>query len=981
MKLIPLHVYSEYSFLKSGLTLEKLASVYAKQNIPFLTSTDVNFLYAFPALKNLAKEVQLRPIYGMDFIFEDALLTFFVENEEGYLHLLHLSNAMQTEEINAEFLASHQEGLRVVLSSRSYESIDKIRSIFPSIVLGLEYLDSQVETIRKKALEHRIPLMAYPMIRYVKKEDAIVLDIARAISQNETLEYKIKEGEDYLHPEEDYLSFYTKEEIKQTEDFAQSFTFDFHKKRGKMLQFSSDSASLLEQKVQEGKQKRKWGGEQYDQRLRYELDVIHQMGYDDYFLIVADYVQYAKSHAIAVGPGRGSAAGSLVSYALGITEVDPLQYSLYFERFLNPKRQTMPDIDIDFEDIRREEMVDYLEQTYGKNRVARIITYQTIGAKQAIRDIGRVFSYSNFEIDYLSRILGNHPKSLRDAYKTNANFKELIDREPHYLEIVRLASKMEGLIRQSSIHAAGIVLNDVDLRQVLPVLEDRDGHLITQYEMGDLEEEGFLKMDLLSLRNLTLMKQILAKANSSMQIQDIPRDDEKAISLISKNMVTGIFQLESAGMRNAIAQLKPSCFEDIAALIALYRPGPMKEIPTYARRKAGLEKATYWNKEMERILAPTYGIILYQEQIMQIATSMAGLSLAKSDLFRRAISKKDAEQLTSLKEEFFQGCKKNGYSEKEITQVYEHISRFADYGFNRNHSVGYAVIVCQMAYLKAHHTLAFYATMLQNEKGTEKFQNYLTEIRSLSIPLSLPNIQYAEKEFSIHEQQLVFGLSFLKGFPSPFIPCILQEREKGPFTSFFHFVKRLFPYHLTEEMVEILIDGGALDEFGSRADLRASISNAFLQAKNDEIFQNGGGLHYPMRKAERHPFEDLKREYEVLGTLISGSPLDYQKEALQKYHPIPILEASKKEGRKIVTAGMIHRIQTMKTKAKQESMAYLTLFDETGEMEAVIFPRVYQEIAQHIRIYQVVVVTLSSRIYRDQRSYCVESLQVLEENI
>ena len=524
----------------------------------------------------------------------------------------------------------------------------------------------------------------------------------------------------------------------------------------------------------------------------------------------------------------------------------------------------------------------------------------------------------------------------------------MLDKEPHFLQIVRLASKIEGLIRQSSIHAAGVILNNEPIENTLPVLKDASNNLIAQYEMTYLEEQGFLKMDLLSLRNLTIIKDICNLVN--INPYEIPIDDDKAINVIKNNLTMGIFQLESSGMRNSIDVLKPSSFADIAALIALFRPGPMDNIQTYALRKEGKEKFTYLNKIMEKILAPTYGIIIYQEQIMKIATDMGGLSLEDADNFRRAISKKDLSKMAVLKDKFILGALKNGYKESDAKEIYETIVKFASYGFNKAHSISYAYICSQMAYLKAHYPLEFYATILEHESGftSDKMFEYLKEIKAQNINLLLPNINESTNCFKVFNGNLMFPLNAIRGLQTRVCEVIINEREKfGKFKDFFDFVTRLYKQNINEAIIMRLIDAGAFDEFANRATLRASIANAINQASFNIAMDvsllnaNDLGLHFDLVHKEDDAVFNIDKEYEALGIMISTSPLKYKHELLVNKNAITISKA-KTLKRSCLIGVMLLKIKTIKTK-KGDQMAYLTCNDETGDLEVVVFPREYSK--------------------------------------
>lgn len=996
MNFIPLHVYSEYSFLNSGLTLDKYFSFAKKHKLNILGVSDFQVMFSFPAFVELAKKHNIKPILGMDVKLGNYLLSIFIKDETGYLNLIKINNFLNSSNFSYDFLKNHQEGLFFVISinvnnfKQSLETLNTLKNDFKDFYVGLElYKQEEKDLISPFITElMNFKIIPFPHIKYLNADDAIVLDIVDAIKNNINLTYKEKSGDNYFKKSEQIEELYSSFQLFDIAQTIDNIDFDIHKTRGNILKIhdGEESKTVLRELCLKGLlEKGLAQNTEYLKRLNYELEVIDSMGFNNYFLIVQDYVNYAKTHDILVGPGRGSAAGSLVSFALNITTPDPIKHDLYFERFLNPSRKTMPDIDIDFEDIKRENIVNYLKDKYGKDRVANIVTFQTIGAKQAVRDIGRVFKIDQFEINYLSKALGSFATSFANSYRTNPTFKQLLDKEPNYLNIVKLASKIEGVIRQSSLHAAGVILNNEPIENVLPVLKDQDNNLITQYEMTYLEEQGFLKMDLLALRNLTIIKEITNKLDVNIDPYQIPYDDEKAIKLIRDNLTMGIFQLESSGMKKSIDVLKPQTFLDVAALIALFRPGPMDNIKNYALRKEGKEKVTYLNKTLENILSSTYGIIIYQEQIIRIATDMAGLSLAEADNFRRSISKKDLNKMEELKDAFIHGSLNNGYKREDALNVFALIEKFASYGFNKAHSISYAYIVTQMAYLKAHYPLEFYATILEHESGftSDKMSDYLKEIKSQNIALLLPNINESKDSFIVKGHKLLFPLNSIRGIQTKMVEVIINERNtNGKFKDFFDFVTRLYKQGLNEAIIMRLIDAGAFDAFNNRASLRASIANAINQAKfNDAldvslISSEDFGLHFDYIHKEDDELYNLNQEYEALGIMISSSLLVQKKEALNKYSLTPISEA--KNTKQVVSLGVIlSKIKTIRTK-KGSQMAYLAVNDESDYLEVVVFPNEYTKYWS-LLVPNHVYVIKGYFDQKDKQSFILEEIIKLED--
>ena len=988
---IPLHVYTGYSFLRSGLRIEQYLKEAKKMGYSVLGICDQMSLTGAPHFVEECQKYGIKPIVGEDLLIEGLLVSFFVINEIGYRNLTKMSSLAKTGSLLLSDIKSYSNGLAVIIDMDNSLIKDKFTnelSTFPhylaeltkgitNLYLGInDYGENReyMEKVREFISNYPYDPIAFPIIKYLKKEDAIVLKMFEAINKNETIEEKSASGNHYFLSNKEIEHLYTEEEIKNTAKLASLVNFDLlTNNRGKMVKFKNDlnlsSDEYLTKLASDGLKKLGLDDLKHIDRLNEELNVIKSMGFSDYFLIVSDYVNFARNNNIPVGPGRGSAGGSLVAHALGITVIDPLEYDLLFERFLNKARQTMPDIDVDFSDIKRELVVEYIKQKYGRDHVSNIMAVQTIGAKQSLRDIGRIYNYPQRDIDLLAKLIPTHHSqdiTLRETYKTVPQFKNLLDKDKYYLEIVSLASKIEGFPRQRGMHAAGIVINAEPLNEVIPVTSDINGNLVEEYEMNYLEKQGFLKMDILSIRNLTIVEEVLEKLKAkgiNLKMDDIPYKDKEAIDVIAKGNTTGIFQLESKGMRNAILTVKPENFEDIVAILSLFRPGPMQEIKSYANRKMGKERIDYISPITKKILAPTYGIIVYQEQIMQIASLMAGLSLSEADLFRRAISKKDTSKLASLKETFIRGCLKNGYKRDVSEDVFKSIYKFADYGFNKSHSVSYAVFSCRMAYLKAKYPEEFYASILDNTGGeSDSFTLAISEIKSAKIKIKGPDVTSSGKEFIIKDGALLFPLNRIKGLFNEVANNIILERESnGPFYDYYDFVTRMKRYKLASSQLMKLIDAGALDSLDkSRASLRLNMSNAIAYA--NMIADDEGTLIIDMRDFAKPVYEhieddlleNLNKEYESLGLMLSGSPLDLYKDKLSKIKLTSLVDVASSRG-DITIAGIIKTIKTIKTK-KGTPMAFMTIYDESGELEVTLFSDIYEMSASFLKRNKVVVI-------------------------
>src|SRR5574344_1206969 len=796
MSFVPLHVYSGFSYLQSDLVAPKIPFLANKLGYEGCGVSDNGTLSGYAPFTHAAKDAGITPVYGMDASLAEGIFSLFIKNEDGYRNLCALTYLASKNQLTLQDVYAHAKGLICVyplessflyprfktLNQEDVVHLSSLLKPFEEVYLGLPYCPDNPEFLlwaRNFSAGHSYPLVAFPKI----------LD-------------KKKAGNEYFLSLPEIIAFYSPEERDLSGKIASESSFVFLQKRGSLLHFVNDlgltSEEYLRKLTLEGLERKKPNAPQdYKERVDYELSVIDKMGYADYFLIVQDYVNWAKTHGVSVGPGRGSGAGSLVSWCLNIVVPDPIQNDLLFERFLNPERQSMPDIDVDFSDVKRDKVVTYLSTKYGSDKVGHVLTTQTIGAKESLRDIARVYHYEDRQVQIILDTIVDDKLSLRDDYRKNPQFKALIDSDKYYLEIVALASKIEGLPRQAGLHAAGVVLNNEPLIDVLPVMDNPGVGEVACLEKDYLEEQGFLKMDILGLRNLTIIDTCLALIEKDggphLTYDDIPYTDEPSIALVNENKTMGLFQLESPGMKRAISELKPTTFEDVAALLALFRPGPMENIPTYSRRKNYGEKITYLSPEMEPILRSTYGVIVYQEQIMQIVRAMAGFSYGQADLFRRAISHKQADKLAALKDQFIAGCLQNGKDKNVAEKVYALIFKFADYGFNKSHAVSYAVLTCQMAYLKKHFPKEFYCAILDSYSPSDrKFKDTMSEIKAIHLNLTVPDVNHSAFGFTVDGKALRFPLSGIKGLQSALIHALLDERHlNGPFKSLFDFASRM----------------------------------------------------------------------------------------------------------------------------------------------------------------------------------------------
>lgn len=1013
MKFAPLHITSGYSFLKSGLTMERIGKALKDNGYYGMGLTDLGVMYGVPEFVN-SLEKQERPyIIGVDVTVNGDSLSLFALNEEGYHNLVNINTLLQKESLSSENIKPYISGLLAVIETNhgkfksNFEELEETpfsrylleyASLFKDdFYLGIEVTSkeevSYANKIRKYADKHTYPCVAFPRIKYLKKDDAIVLEIVSAIENDEKLDIKAKTGQEYFMKETDYSKIYSSIEMANTINIINKSTFNFHMKRGEILHYPCDnSIKVLTDTCEQALKDKNINDALHQDRLKYELDIIITMGYADYFLIVSDYVNYSKTHNILVGPGRGSAAGSLVSYLLNITEVDPLSFNLQFERFLNPYRKSMPDIDVDFMDIKRDQVVEYMREKYGQNKVANIVTFQTILAKQALRDIGRVYDYPTRHIDLLSKRITNHNLDLRSAYRQLGEFRSLVDSDKYFLEIVSLASKIENLPRQSGMHAAGIILNNFPLDGAIPVSIDFNNNYISQYEMGYLEEQGFLKMDFLGLRNLTTIARAVELINinhkeDNLTPFNIPYDRQEIFDFISNGMNMGLFQIETAAMARSIKVLRPNCFNDLVALLALGRPGPMEYIPIYSARKENKEKVTYLCPELEPILKETYGIIVYQEQINQIATTLAGFTPGEADLFRRAISKKDKSKMNELETSFINGCLKKGKEEKTAKKVYLDILKFADYGFNKSHSVVYSIITARMAYLKVHYPLEFYASILENASSSDdtKFGEYISEMKKRNIKVYAPDINKSTNRFIIYDNGLLFPLTSISGINELLYNKIALERENnGPFKDYFDFITRMFQYKINENQIQKLVDAGALDSFypsrkAMNMTIRSALQYAELNYDKDGQLSLGIASILPpnMIGGNDDPLDRLDKEYEAIGLMLSDNPLKYKQDLLVDKGVIKIGESKENKG-KLTLCGIIKQVKVIHTK-KGSSMAFIKIFDETGEEEITLFPTLFEENFSIIEKNNIVIVSGHREERNGDVSFLADTVNLLED--
>lgn len=1019
MHFVPLHIHTAYTFLSSCLKIDDIISLCKKNSFSYIGISDIENAYAFPSFSKACIENNIKPIFGTSLYLQinnkKFLFCVYVKSEEGYRNLCYLIS--NSSSITEEILNKHKKGLILVIPCKTnvlvYNSfkgnyIDEIHRILYSLqrgfddsYLGIELYQKEDKEVMKKVREYAMnysnKLLAFPLHLYETKKDHIVLELLNAIKNNSTFTNETKkEGPYYFLSELALSSLYTKEEIASSIEIANSIDFTLEAKRGQLLRFNPDSLldtkkSILFKCKENMTKNHIPQTKEYLDRLNYELDIIEKMGYLDYFLIVSDYVNEAKKRKIPVGPGRGSAVGSLVSYALGITEIDTFKYNLIFERFLNPERVSMPDIDIDVSDVHRDELINYIINKYGISRTSSIVTFQTIGAKQALRDVGRVISFNPMDVNTIAMACRGNGLSLEDTRKKYPEFNSLC-KDSYYSKLYSLALRIEGFIRQPSIHPAGIILNDSPLESLIPTTKDENGYMISQYEHASLEEQGFLKMDILSLRTLTLIERIVNKINYQtlkIDLHSIPLNDSKTFLTLNAGLTLGIFQIEKTDdFKNAIKDIKIECFDDIVALLALCRPGPKESIKTYAYNKNENTKIDYIDSSLEDILSPTYGIIIYQEQIMQIAQKVASFSLGEADLFRRAISSKNEAKMAQLKDRFVEGALKNHYSIDIINKIYNLIYKFASYGFNKSHSVAYSMITYQMAYLKAHYPCEFYSSLLDTQSlADNKYIKYMNELNLFDISIELPDINYSTLEYRVKFKSIVIPFVSIKGLPFDICKAIVYERNtNGPFKDIISFVKRMYDYQITIKDIASLIKSGCFDSFDdNRTTLLYNLNRIFDYAettsKKISVFSEEEleTIYPSIIKREENEIEKCNNELETLGILLSGSLFSNYSESIKKYD-IKSIKESMNYSANTSIAVFISGIRIITTKKKQ-TMATLKCYDNDSLISATMFSDIYEKYKINLVKNKPLVM---NGYFRNEGQYginfVVHSINLLEEN-
>lgn len=975
----PLYIRSVYTLLSSMCSVEAVVSYGKKYGYTSLALVDRYVLSGAMAFKKACKKADIKPVFGLelDVNVEDRNYTvvLYARDDKGFQSLMELSTLICTGDnkiIDIDTLNKYRANNILCLLSDSMpltyfvdkkldltEGLNKQKEMFGEYIAGLIDHDIAInanrdEILKKLFEKNNILCVGLNRTYYLNADDSKDYEVLKCIRDKKTVndsDSSLDTGRHFLNKDE-FASLFAQEELNNTDLIAGmcNVNLDYSTSLPEFKNRNNvPSKEYLVSLCKEGLRRRLKNnvGRVYLDRLDYELKVILKMHFEDYFLIVYDFILFAKKNDVLVGPGRGSAAGSLVAYCLGITDIDPIKYGLIFERFLNPERISMPDIDTDFPDNRRDEVIAYVRDRYGVDHVGHIITYGTLKAKQVLRDVARALNYSNKEVDSITKLIPyTLDMNLEKAYNDLALFRQKIESDARYRKLYKVSRKLEFFPRHESTHAAGIVMSKKPLSELVPLIRVESDINSTQYTMEHLEELGLIKMDFLSIRNLSIIAEIVDDINSvsKFDIKSIPLDDPKTFELIGNVNVLGIFQLESRGMRNLIRKMRPRTFGEIGMTIALFRPGPMKNIPIFLENRAHPENIIYLHENLKLILKETYGIIVYQEQIIQIARVMAGFTYGKADILRKAMSKKKMSELESLYPDFINGCLANGYSRDLAQRVYDLILEFANYGFNKSHSVAYALVAYQLAYLKANYPLYFYKALLNGVIGAEsKTYDYISECLNIKQKVRGISINNSDGLYKIEDNQIVMPLSICKDVGSVSVEKIIEERNiNGPYRDYVSTVSRLVSKGVDKNVIENLIYAGAFDEFNhTRHTMIKALPNVLMYAN-----AHRSQLSLIDNFEDAPIINEFKDDYLVLA--------EYEKQVLGFYFTFnPIVDVKKKHdidtdnlynlsiSRGYVKGfGLINRVKSLKTK-RGDMMAFVDLVDDKGQISLAIMPNLY----------------------------------------
>ena len=946
MKYIPLNVKTEYDLMNSLIKIDELILYAKKFNINSIGITDEN-MFGTMEFINKCKDNQIKPIIGIKITIDNINFLLYAKNYNGYVSLCEIVTLKNLEELSLDKLESYND----IICVCDYNNYLILKECFRYIYIG--YKDKKE---RKESLKLSKSIVYCPCIRYFNLEDKEYFKYIRLIDENKTVNDEVEVKDDYIKDDYDEI------DIKTTINFSNLINIEIPKMELHIPKYKENSIEFLRALSKKGLSKRLNGNvsDKYKNRLMYELSIIEKMNFVDYFLIVYDFVLFAKKNGIRVGPGRGSGAASLVNYSLGIINIDPLKYDLIFERFLNPDRVTMPDIDIDFDNMRREEVIDYVSNKYGKYNTARIISFNTMLPKQIIRDTARVMNIDIRVVDTICKTIKDE-KNFNEL-KNNKEFIKIVKSSTIIKKMINICNRLCGLKKNTAMHAAGVVISDEKLTNIMPLYKS-NGVILTSYSMEYIEELGLLKMDFLSIKNLNTISNILDDIGDNIDIDNIPLDDKETLSLFKNAYTSGIFQFESSGMRSFLKSLEVDNFNTLVDAIALYRPGPRDNIDEYIKRKKGLKKVEYLVKELEPILKSTYGIIIYQEQVLEILRTVGSFSYSQADNIRRAMSKKKYDLILKEKDKIINGVITKGYNIDIATKLYELIVKFSSYGFNKSHSVVYSKVAYQMAYLKSHYTMYFMKNLLNMNKGSEKLKEYLDEAKILGLLFNKVDINYSEKEFIIKNNHLVIPFSIINSIAYSVSDEIINERSKGLFKDFYDFMIRCYGKSINKRVVISLIECGAFDKFNinkkSYIENIDEIINYVSLCKNLNLVLDSEPVFEST--SDYNDKELIELEIKNYGFYLSHHPITkYDRSSFIT------LKDYKKYFNKVISSLLyIESIKSIKTK-DNKNMSFIKLSDEYDSIEAVVFPRVYDKIKDINRnsIYKI-----DAKVERRENTY------------
>ena len=1016
-----LFVRSCYTLLDSTIRIPELVSTAKKNGYQSVALTDHHVMHGIARFLHECKKEGIHPIVGLevDVFYHEQKVPFLLlaKNNKGYANLMKLSSLLCDGREYAtleEFLTYSEHNFLIVYGEGGYfdaelisedrtgisQKLALMKSELPTFDIAISYEETSLwrsknAVLKALAKAQGILTVALNKIYYLAQKDYETLKVLSAIKQGTTLRDKNVTpitGRYFLSISE-MEQIYDADDLRRADEIASECHCDGNLEKTGIPVYPLKDGITAEQYLPQlclaGLKKRLNGDLKpvYVERLKHELQVIHQMGFEDYFLIVYDFIRYGRQKGIYIGPGRGSAAGSLVAYCLGITMVDPLQYNLLFERFLNAERVSMPDIDTDIPDIHRQEIIDYVYQKYGEQHIANIITFDTLAARAVLRDVGKAMDISKREIDMIVGLIPQTPKiTLEKAYEQKEKLRVLLNASPQLMEYFNVSKRIEGLPKNKSIHAAGIVMSGKPIEDVIPTIQMAEGMKTTQFVGNYLEERGLIKMDFLGLKNLTTIDEIVQmihKHNPDFHILSIPLNDAKTYRLFAQADTIGVFQFESDGMRNLLRKMKPNCFEDIIAALALFRPGPKDQINTYLEGRKNPASVVYPSKELEPILKETYGVTIYQEQVMLMAQIAAKFSLVKADILRKAISKKNEEELAGLRQEYVRGCKENGYSDETASLLFDLAEKFAGYGFNKSHAVAYGLVAYQLAYLKANYPLEFYTSILNSVIGdSTKSAIYITECRRKHITIEAPDVNCSTDIYYHNGRSIILPLSIIKDVGTLAARTILDERDKnGRFGDYFDFVARVILRKINRTQLERLISAGALDEFDlGRTTMLNTLDDAIKYAKLIQV-PLGAQLSIdpqlvskPIVVRMKDSQEELsENEKAALGFNLGEQPIVHLRQKLGITYP-PLAELNSKRGlyRGFAYIQSVRQIRTR----KGDLMCFLKLTDETGESDMAVMPNLYSQYSQYL--VKGVYIQFYAKI-QDEASFLANQIEIVRQ--